>query len=312
MKQLFFLIAAAVWTLCATAQSHIEAEIDALKSEGAITIQRCNFSNEGDRRVGLLEIYRLRSGDKAATAVNRLLDAFDKDRDGAYNYVRHIAGDDRQSYSIFFDKTDYEVIGKNKHDNYVLLSVLDKDHDANGYRYCYVMEWQGAGADIKGRVIKTYAPKPTASRSNIQLPTPDFSLGDLASLADDTTTVRTMLIGLDSLRNLKGLLMNLKGLKGLSALRIPGDDSIDDPRDDVEWLTAFNHYRNAFKRAASRGSSSATSYATAILKLCKTAQDAQLSDGERSLCRKSIKDLQKCTDDDFLKGLLNEAINHLK
>ena len=305
MKQLFFLIAAAAWTLCATAQSHIEAEIDALKSEDAITIQRCNFSNEGGRRVGLLEIYRLRSGDKAATAVNRLLDAFDKDRDGAYNYVRHIAGDDRQSYSIFFDKTDYEVIGKSKHDNYVLLSVLDKDHDATGYRYCYVMEWQGAGADIKGRVIKTYAPKPNASRSNIQVFTPDLSLGDLANLADDTTTVRTMLIGLDSLRN-------LKGLKSLSALRILGDDSIDDPHDDVEWLTAFNHYRNAFKRAASRGSSSATSYATAILKLCKTAQDAQLSDGERSLCRKSIKDLQKCTDDDFLKGLLNEAINHLK
>ena len=305
MKQLFFLIAAAVWTLCATAQSHIEAEIDALKSEDAITIQRCNFSNEGGRRVGLLEIYRLRSGDKAATAVNRLLDAFDKDRDGAYNYVRHIAGDDRQSYSIFFDKTDYEVIGKSKHDNYVLLSVLDKDHDATGYRYCYVMEWQGAGNDIKGRVIKTYAPKPNASRSNIQVFTPDLSLGDLANLADDTTTVRTMLIGLDSLRN-------LKGLKSLSALRILGDDSIDDPHDDVEWLTAFNHYRNAFKRAASRGSSSATSYATAILKLCKTAQDAQLSDGERSLCRKSIKDLQKCTDDDFLKGLLNEAINHLK
>jgi hypothetical protein len=90
------------------------------------------------------------------------------------------------------------------------------------------------------------------------------------------------------------------------------NDDKDEPADDVEWLTSFNHYRNAFKRAAAKESSTTASYATSILKLCKNAKKVHLSDGELNLCRKSIKEMQKMTKDSFVKGLLDEAITNLR
>ena len=119
----------------------------------------------------------------------------------------------------------------------------------------------------------------------------------------------------DALKGLEGLesLGDLEGLQGLKdRIIVLSNDDKDEPADDVEWLTSFNHYRNAFKRAAAKGSSTTASYATSILKLCKNVKKAGLTDGELNLCRKSIKEMQKLTKDEFVKGLLDEAIRNLR
>lgn len=142
------------------------------------------------------------------------------------------------------------------------------------------------------------------------------SLGQMIDLDDLGKTLKNLGDSIESLKGLEelqelGNLKSLGGLRGLGRILVYGGDD-DAPADDVEWLTSFNHYRNAFKRAAARESSSAASYATSILKLCKKVQDAGLTDGELNLCRKSIKEMQKWTKDDFVKGLLDEAIRYLK
>ncbi len=142
------------------------------------------------------------------------------------------------------------------------------------------------------------------------------SLGQMIDLDNLGKTLKSLGDSIENLKDLEGLqelgnLKSLGGLRGLGRILVyDGDD--DAPADDVEWLTSFNHYRNAFKRAAARESSSAASYATSILKLCKKVQNAGLTDGELNLCRKSIKELQKLTKDEFVKGLLDEAARYLK
>lgn len=142
------------------------------------------------------------------------------------------------------------------------------------------------------------------------------SLGQMIDLDDLSKTLKNLGDSIESLKGLEelqelGNLKSLGGLRGLGRILVYGGDD-DAPADDVEWLTSFNHYRNAFKRAAARESSSAASYATSILKLCKKKQNAGLTDGELNLCRKSIKEMQKLTKDEFVKGLLDEAIRYLK
>ncbi len=142
------------------------------------------------------------------------------------------------------------------------------------------------------------------------------SLGQMIDLDDLGKTLKNLGDSIESLKGLEDLqelgnLKSLGGLRGLGRILVYGGDD-DAPADDVEWLTSFNHYRNAFKRATERESSSAASYATSILKLCKKVQNAGLTDGELNLCRKSIKEMQKLTKDDFVKGLLDEAARYLK
>ncbi len=284
--------------------------------------------------------------------VNDLIEAFKTDSEEAYSYVYHKAGDARQRYSIYYDSENTELVGDDKSLNYVLLNMMDPEDAAGKMRYCYVVEWKETdGGQLTGRAIKTYAPKPSKSRKpyvvsvagkelsgddlddivpgeiksmrvfkgspdsvliELKKALPD-SLGHLIDLDELGETLKSLGDSIDSLGDLKGLdgLKSLGGLRGLGRILVyDGDD--DAPADDVEWLTSFNHYRNAFKRAAARESSSAASYATSILKLCKKVQNAGLTDGELNLCRKSIKELQKLTKDEFVKGLLDEAMRYLK
>ena len=170
--------------------------------------------------------------------------------------------------------------------------------------------------DIKS--MRVFKGSPDSVLIELKKAMPD-SLGQLIDLDELGETLKTLgdsIENLKDLKDLKGLqepgnLKSLGGLRGLGRILVYGGND-DATADDVEWLTSFNHYRNAFKRAAARESSSAASYATSILKLCKKVQNAGLTDGELNLCRKSIKELQKLTKDEFVKGLLDEAMRYLK
>ncbi len=323
----------AVMAVTAMAQTHVVRAYEALKQSGCASIERSNNSWSEGKCDGQLEICRFETTNTSSRRlVENLLDAFETDSEDAYSYVNHRAGDERQRYSIYYDPNNSEVVGNDKSMNYKLLSVMDPDDDGDTMRYCYVVEWQEDDeGQLNGRALKTYAPKP---RSSNKL----FAKRDGGPLTINIGGDTTIVVDLDSLIDLSGLskLKDLKELKGLEKLKeldgleilgklgtldgleelkdriivLSGDDK-DVPTDDVEWLTSFNHYRNAFKRACERESSTAVSYATSILKLCKSAKQAKLTEGELNLCRKSLKEMKKMTKDSFVKGLLDEAIKTL-
>lgn len=324
-----------------SAQTHVKRAYESLKQSGCINGQRnSNSTDKNGKCNGLLEICQFKTTDwSSQSKVNDLIEAFKTDSGEAYSYVYHKAGDTRQRYAIYYDASNSEVIGESKDLNYILLNVMDPTDESGSMRYCYALEWKDDGdGNLTGRALKTYAPKPSKRRKPYVLRIGDKKLSteDLDSLPTNIRSTQAIKAATDSLLvELKDLLPDslesamgelgeqLGKATGMRVLEVIGDLGDIDANvlsgndnksvsNDVEWLTSFNHYRNAFKRAAARESSSAASYATSILKLCKKKQNAGLTDGELNLCRKSIKELQKLTKDEFVKGLLDEAIRYLK
>lgn len=345
MKKIIIISLMAAMAATMTGQTYVESAFESLKKSGFVRSRRTSQNSDHGQLTGSLEIYEFTTNSNDdRLVIEDLIEAFESDSEDAYNYVSHKAGDTQQRYAIYYDPENSETIGRDKDDNYVMLSVMDSDDDTNTYRYCYAMEWRSTDdGNLTGRVMKTYAPKPNKSHKTFVWHQGDRKLGsidfmqddgknytlDLDSVAQasglsrllgDSIMVSIKALGLDSLGNvldeaLSGL-ENLGDLEGLQDLKdriiVLSDDDNDEPADDVEWLTSFNHYRNAFKRAAAKQSSTMASYATSILKLCKNAKKVHLTDGELNLCRKSIKEMQKMTKDTFVKGLLDEAIANLR
>ncbi|MBR1883246.1 MAG: hypothetical protein IJ808_09630 [Muribaculaceae bacterium] len=275
----------------------------------------------------------------------------DSDQAYSYVNVTRDKKTTAQRYAIHYDDAgNTVVIGKDVKYNYTILSAMDKDDNTKTMRYCYAIEWRKHKDDghLSGRVIKAYAPKPSSNLKKVVVRVGDkeWSGDDLSDLTPETIKSMRVFkgvpdsimielkdlipdslehkldvlgnrlgVGTDLSKTFKGLEKQLEGfnLNGNAVtLKVVGTNDDIDPTDDVEWLTSFNHYRNAFKRAAQRKSSSASSYAASVLRLCKNARQASLTDGEIRLCCKSITEMQKLTDDDFVRGLLDEAIKYLK
>lgn len=334
MKKIIMFALTAVMAVMVMAQSYVQSAFESLKQSGFIHARRTNH-NWGDNgeRTGLLEIYEFKTNTSSdRRVVQELINAFASDSEDAYSYVSHQAGEERQRYAIYYDHDNSEMVGRNKDDNYVLFNVMDPDDATNTYRYCYALEWRETDdGQLKGRALKTYAPKPTKSSKSFAWRRGERKLGSVSipqgdgksytleldslvgGVLDKTFKGLGELEGLDDLGELVDDLGELEGLRDLKdRIVVLSNDDTDELADDVEWLTSFNHYRNAFKRAAAKESSTMASYATSILKLCKNAKKVHLSDGELNLCRKSIKEMQKMTKDSFVKGLLDEAITNLR
>ncbi|MBR1476279.1 MAG: hypothetical protein IJ613_12010 [Muribaculaceae bacterium] len=341
MKKMIMMAMMVAMVATLSAQTNVKRAYESLKQSGCINGQRnSNSTDKNGKCNGLLEICQFKTTDwSSQSKVNDLIEAFKTDSGEAYSYVYHKAGDTRQRYAIYYDASNSEVIGESKDLNYILLNVMDPTDESGSMRYCYALEWKDDGdGNLTGRALKTYAPKPSKSRKPyvLRIGDKEWSTEDLDSLPKNIRSTQAIKAATDSLLvELKDLLPDslesamgelgeqLGKATGMRVLEVIGDLGDIDANvlsgndnksvsNDVEWLTSFNHYRNAFKRAAARESSSAASYATSILKLCKKKQNAGLTDGELNLCRKSIKELQKLTKDEFVKGLLDEAIRYLK
>ncbi len=78
--------------------------------------------------------------------------------------------------------------------------------------------------------------------------------------------------------------------------------------DSASWLTQFNFYSKNLREHKS--SSSASMYANQIYKLCKNA--SSLSDTEKGMVTTELKEIQALLKDNFLKNMLNSAMESLK
>ena len=155
MKKIVLMAVMAVMAVTAMAQTNVVRAYEALKQSSCASIERSNTSQSQGRCNGQLEICRFETTNTSSKRlVENLLDAFETDREDAYSYVNHQAGDERERYSIYYDPNNSEVVGNDKSMNYKLLSVTDPDDDNGLMRYCYVVEWQeDDDGQLSGREI---------------------------------------------------------------------------------------------------------------------------------------------------------------
>ena len=306
----FLLFAVIMTTTSAFSQSRINETINSLVESGyARPIKSLQEMDSMGMTTSRCEVYRLNISQGKDYLIDNLLEAFDMEQGGAYYQLMENAGSSsRHSTALTYgDKGDYVIIGDNPDNNYRVMCFLDAEHA--DYRTGYAIEWANNGG---GRIVTTYGRKPSGKKtlgriSDIE----DLDLSKLGEILPEAIK-SIKVIGKDELKKLG----DLEGLRDLGDYLgiLSGQAEVDDEAttDDVQWLTQFNHYRNAFLRAVERKSSTAASYATNILKLCKKANQANLSANEKKLCVKNIKDMRKKTKDTFLQGLLDEASDLLK
>lgn len=263
---------------------------------------------------GRCEIYRLDIPQNRSYLLDDLLKAFDRDQNEAYYQLMENSGNTSRRTTALTYGTDGEsvLIGENSDQNYRVICFVDKNRE--NYRYGYAVEWNETdNGCIAGRLTCTYGLRPNSNnKKSISMRLENMKdLSELGEIIPEAIK-SIKVIGKDKLKDLG----NLEGLKDLGdylGILTEEDDMAGDIiTDDVQWLTTFNHYRNAFNRAADRKSSTAASYATNILKLCKNADKVKLSANEKKLCVKSIKQMRQRTKDSFVQGLLDEAIDLLK
>ena len=313
MKQLLIFLLSCFVASVAIAQNNISDAVRRLaQSEYAHQQRSLQEMDSAGLISGRCEIYRLDIPLSESHIMDELLNAFDDDQYNSYYQLRESGGSQSRRSTALTYGTDGEsvLIGDDNDQNYRVICFLDKKRE--NFRYGYAIEWNETDDNrIRGRLTCTYGLRPNGKQT---LSSRVGSIKDLSELGEIIPeTMKTIKVftkdKIDKLGNLEGL----KDLGDYLGILVEDDDeSTEVTTDDVQWLTTFNHYRNAFNRAIDRKSSTAASYATNILKLCKNADKVKLSANEKKLCIKSIKEMRQRTKDSFLQGLLDEAIDLLK
>lgn len=235
--------------------------------------------------------------------------AMSQDSENAYHSASGKAGSKGVTYAIAYGtgKNDFELIGAD--DDMDFMVVCFKDKRQSDYRTSYAIEWkQDDDGSYYGKIYKIYGKKPDDYQSKgVSVLKGNYKNG--VSLKVDS------LIDLNGLKVLEGVspqfemlgqqLGNGMALKVLSRTK----DAVNN--DDATWLTTFAMYCNKFKEKVKQSPSKGAVYATELLQMCKQA-DGVITDSEKKLCVKSLKECQKCSNDTFVVGLLEEAINWLK
>ena len=301
MKKIALVAIGVVLAWPAVAQKNVIDAFDRLKSQPQITASRLSTQQNEDGVIGKLEEYKF-SYDKKEQLISPLIQAFQDDADEAYSYIVHDGDNDKKEpYWVYQDDNNRITVGSAQRDNYVLYCIADDDN--RDYRYCYAVEWREKNGTVTGRVLKAYSPRPKANeKRHTYSYFKDHDLDDVLEQA----RIRTdgVLASLDSL-----------GLDQVSPNVYIGGTRIlsSQPEDEEDFLEKFDFIRNRFKRVATKDNSSLpVNYATKMLKLCRQAQKLQLSDNMHKLCIKGIKEMRDMSSDDFVKGILDEAIIQLR
>ncbi len=246
-------------------------------------------------------------GNKAAL-IKDLTRAMAQDSENAYHSAAGKAGSNGVTYAIAYGtgKNDFELIGAD--DKMDFMVVCFKDKQQSDFRTSYAIEWRQDDDNFyMGKLYKIYGKKPDEYQSR----TSSILKGEFKngfSLKVDS------LIDLNSLKVLEGVSPQLEMLgqrlgNGLT-LKVLSQANDVGNNDNATWLTTFAMYCNKFKEKVKQSPNKGVAYASELLKICKQA-DGVITEGEKKLCVKSLKECQKCSNDNFVVGLLEEAINWL-
>lgn len=283
--------------LPAAAQPQVKAAFESLRKQATKTRTSTQTDDKGVKQT-LDEISFDLPND---SQVRKFADACEADSKLSYTYITHEPTDNREPYLIYNDDNTRVVIGNNVNYNYVLYCIADPDNE--NLRYCYSAEWfVNKKGRVEGRVVKTYGPRPGRASSTAGKSYTFNNLSDLSKL--------------DNLGDyISDYVNNAVGNYTYSYDNDDNDDISKGKLTEDKFLTKFNYYRNCFKDAASKGDNTnvlVSSYATKLMSLSRKVQQANLSDNMLKACVKSLKELKSLTHDEFVQGILDEAIDEYK
>lgn len=242
--------------------------------------------------------------------IRNIISAMDQDRNEAYHNASGTAGSQGVTYAIAYGSSehDYELIGADNSMNFNIYCF--KDPKKEDYRTSYAVEWkQDANGSFIGKVYCIYGEKPgEAQPGKRKGKVFTFNSDDLGDLGNYSLNIDSLI---DMSQDIKKLKAIGKGLNGNYSYSFSTSSSRKHHDDNASWLTDFGMLCNSFKEKAKNSPKKCAVYATELLKLCKRADDAELTETEEKLCIKSLKQLQKLTDDAFVIGLLDEAISYI-
>lgn len=251
--------------------------------------------------------------DEKGSLIKDLTHAMVQDSENAYHSAAVKAGSKGVTYAIAYGtgKNDFELIGADNDMDFMV--VCFKDKLKNDFRTSYAIEWkQDNNGNYKGKIYKIFGKKPedfisNSSHKKAML----FSSNGSFTLNVDSLINMKGLNSLDSINNLYGHLKTLSNNLGNNYNFNMYSYSDDNKNiDNTTWLTTFAMYCNKFKAKVKDSPTKGSVYATELLQLCKQANGV-INDSEKKLCVKYLKECQKCTNDTFMTGLIEEAINWL-
>ena len=291
-----------------SAQKTVEAAFASFKKEKAVKISESR-SRESDPVTGALEQRVDRVDFSFAAEKNSLLDkllsAFERDRDAAYDEFYH-SGDGRRMQPILIGEEI--TVGASKDANYVVMAFADKETAVDGEpvnRTAYSLEWKYTEDDktIAGSLYIVYGPMPkkkslkvvrSISRSNLPETLSSYS----AQLDNvDWSKVEEMLGDGGALiqRMMPGSTLKADSLSGSLSSHF-----------GMPFLYFFRKLSLGYQKALKQGKES-TYYLTSLLDLCKK-QHSAISDDERQLCTDELQRLLEMTKAEFDRAVLQECM----
>ena len=301
-------------------------------SQGKNIYTMCKSIDYRDRESGdvtgvcLVNEFKISKRDKHL--ITDLTHAMTQDSENAYHSASGKAGSKGITYAIAYGtgKNDFELIGADEDMNFMVVCFKDKRQ--NDFRTSYAIEWkQDNDGYYTGKIYKIFGKKPQdlVSRNSSRSSSSSSSSGNhkstmfYSSNGNGSFTLNVdSLIDLNDLKSLETLQDLPQQLEGLNeklsngySFKIYSNGRNDESSiDNSTWLTTFAMYCNKFKTKVKDSPSKGSVYANELLQMCKQANGI-ITESEKKLCVKTLKECQKCTSDTFVTGLLEEAINWL-
>lgn len=250
--------------------------------------------------------------------ITDLTRAMTQDSENAYHSASGKAGSKGVTYAIAYGtgKNDFELIGADDDMNFMVVCFKDKLQ--RDFRTSYAIEWKQDNNDYyTGKIYKIFGKKPEDLINNSNSSNRKSAVFYSSSGNGDFTLNVDSLIDVNGLKNLESL-QDLSGqlevfsdkLDNGYSIKMYSNSNRNNDMDNSTWLTTFAMYCNKFKAKVKDSPNKGSVYATELLQLCKQA-DGVITESEKKLCIKTLKECQKCTNDTFVSGLLEEAINWL-
>lgn len=298
-----------IMSLGGHAQKNIDNAIDDFinnKNYAEYIKKEVSMEQNGAKDKSYCYSYTFELPSNKSKVLNSIHVAFNKDEPIAYNLAKRSSGISdatlmRVSYGRNLDKDI--SFGSHIDRNYEIMLF----HDSNDslYRYVYAIVWKEKVKEDKvwGIIYKIYGKDPKKVNRPITRTIINMKdNGDIVTINDNGQIITHKSGNSSSFNN-----------KNSSKFTIDtGNETITN---DMEFLQRFGNLRAAYQTSLREGGVNNTTLNTGlvnkIVELCKSYGHL-LTDSEKSICIDGIKEMQKLSVDNYLKALLNEAINGVK